>query len=82
MDMESIRHASGQRIQMLAIQANTFVEERFLTALLNSILSGGRVEIYQGRKIVEDGEAEEMFDDSLEDEAHVVQFRQYPVADE
>jgi hypothetical protein len=82
MDMEVIHHVSGKRIQTLAIQSNSFIEERFLTALFNSIRSGGRVEIYQGRKIAEDGEPEEMLGDLLEEEAHVVQFRQYPAADE
>lgn len=68
MEMSGVRHTSGQRFQQLSIIAETFVEERMITCLLQSILSGGRVEITQGNQ------DESEYADTYDEEAAVFQF--------
>jgi len=68
MEMAAVKHTSGQRLQQLCIIAETFVEERMITCLLQSILSGGRVEIIQGNQ------SDEEYSDLYDEEASVFCF--------
>jgi hypothetical protein len=69
MDMAAVEHVSGKRLHELAISAETFVEERMLYCLLHSILTGGRIEIFQG------GQSEAEYSDLYDEEASVFCFR-------
>lgn len=82
MDMHISRHISGDRLQFLSIEANTFMEERFLWLLFNAIISGGQVKIHQGKgqKPGEDIEGEST--DLLEDEGYVIKFNKNLAANE
>lgn len=62
MDMAAVEHVSGKRLHELAISAETFVEERMLYCLLHSILTGGRIEIFQGGQ--SDAEYSDLYDEN------------------
>lgn len=80
MQISGRKHISGERLTELVIEAESYAEERMLTALLASIRSGGRVEIIQGRgkrdadDTQDDDEPDGGYSDLYDEEAQVFTF--------